>query len=91
MSVSVLNLYICRGNSVRRSLSYPCDPAVRQRLRAQMVARQVTEWRRMTRAMEANKPEAVQGHLKPESRRSKLFSDTSIQNVRFNKNNWDRI
>ena len=90
MCVTVLNLYICRGNSVRRSLSYPCDPAVRQSLRAQMVARQVTEWRRMTRAMEANKPEVVQGLLKPELKRSKLFGDTSIENVWLNNNDCYR-
>ena len=29
----------------RRSVSFPCDPAVRQRIRARMVARRVSEWR----------------------------------------------
>ena len=29
----------------RRSVSVPCDPAVRQRIRARMVARRVSEWR----------------------------------------------
>ena len=32
----------------KRSVSFPCDPAVRQRIRARMVARKVSEWRRMS-------------------------------------------
>ena len=29
---------------MRRSFSYPCDPKVRQRIRAKLVARQVSAW-----------------------------------------------
>ena len=66
-------------------MSFPCDPALRQRLQAQMVAKKVSEWRRMTRTMETNKPQEVEGDLKPKLKRSKSTGDTSIQNVRFKK------
>ena len=76
--------FISRGRSVRRSMSYPCDPAVRQRLRAQMVARQVSEWRRMARQMEAIKPKQGEGPLKPGIRKSHSYGDFSVEKVIYN-------
>ena len=38
------NCKISRIKPVRRSFSYPCDPKVRQRIRAKLVARQVSAW-----------------------------------------------
>ena len=64
---------------MRRSLSYPCDPAIRQRLRAQMIARQVSDWRRQLEKSSSQVLEASSQKV----RRSLSFSDsTKSLNVR---------
>ncbi len=45
MSSSTLTTLLCRRlKPVRRSFSYPCEPLVRQRIRARLLARQVAQW-----------------------------------------------
>ena len=61
---------------MRRSLSYPCDPAIRQRLRAQMIARQVSDWRRLSRQLEKSSSQVLEASAQ-KVRRSLSFSDST--------------
>ena len=68
---------------MKRSVSFPCDPAVRQRIRARMVARQVSEWRRMA-VMTQGETQKMPMMVQRETQRKPLVSQEDRQQVLSN-------